>query len=62
MPYSEAQLEAQKRYQAKLASLSLRMPPELYDHYKAAAQAFGLSLRQFVLCALDEFIEHHKPK
>jgi len=59
MPYTDAAKEATKRYQAKLKPISIRVQPEEHEHYKNAADHFGLPLRQFVLQAMDEYIENH---
>ena len=59
MAYSEARLEATKKYQAKLKSVSLRVQPEEYEHYKRAADQLALPLRQLFLQGADELIENH---
>ncbi len=62
MAYNEARLEATKRYQAKLTSVSLRVKPEAYEEYKAAADQLKMPLRQLFLQGADEFIENHLKK
>lgn len=59
MAYNDARLEATKRYQAKLKSVSLRVQPDEYGQYKMAADRLGLPLRQLFLRGADEFIENH---
>jgi len=59
MAYNEARLEATKRYQAKLKSVSLRIQPEEYDQYKAAADRLDIPIRQLFLRGADEYIENH---
>ena len=59
MAYNEARLEATKRYQAKLKSVSLRVQPDEYDLYKTAADRLGMPIRQLFLRGADEFIENH---
>ena len=58
--YTEAQKKASMEYQKKLASISIRLQPEDADRYKQAAAECGMSLREFVLTAMDEKIEREK--
>ena len=55
--YTPAQKKATENYQKQLKNISIRIKPESYEVYKAAAAAAGLSLREYVLTALDEKIE-----
>ena len=47
-------------YQATLSSISIRLKPELKKKYQKAASDAGMSLRQFILCSMDEKIESMK--
>lgn len=51
-----AQKEATKRYQAKLKSLSLRIQPVEYERFSEEADRRNMSLRSFVLTAVNEKI------
>ena len=55
--YTEAQKRASEKYQKSLANLSIKLKREEYDKIKAAADAEGVSLRQFVLAAIHEKID-----
>lgn len=55
--YTEAQKKATAKYQKTLASLSIRLERTQYDRIKAAADAEGVPLRQFVLAAINEKID-----
>jgi len=57
--YSVAQGKATMKYQASLKSYNLRMPHELFERYKAAAERLGVSVRQLFLQGADEYIENH---
>lgn len=57
--YTEAQKKASMNYQKKLSSISIRVKPETAEKYKKAAADMGLSLREFILIAMDEKIERH---
>lgn len=58
--YTEAQRKASKKYQKTLASISIRLKHDDAERYKKAASDCGLSLREFVLVAMDEKIERNK--
>lgn len=45
-----------RNYQAKLASFTIKVKPAVYDRYKAAALKAGMSIRAFVLEAIEEKI------
>lgn len=51
-----------RNYQSKLVAINIRLKPAILDHYKAVAAAAGMSLRGFVLEAIDEKIEREKNK
>ena len=51
-----------KNYQSKLVGIHIRLKPAVCDQYKAAAAAAGMSLRGFILEAIDEKIEKSKNK
>lgn len=55
--YTEAQKRASEKYQKSLANLSIKLKREEYDKIKAAADAEGVPLRQFVLSAIHEKID-----
>ena len=55
--YTEAQKKATAKYQKTLASLSIRIDRAEHDKIKAAADAEGVPLRQFVLAAIHEKID-----
>jgi uncharacterized protein (DUF1778 family) len=58
--YTEAQKKASEKYQKTLANLSIKLKREEYDRIKAAADAEGVPLRQFVLAAINEKIDRQK--
>lgn len=58
--YTEAQKRASKEYQKNLSSISIRLKDEVADKYKEAAKRCNMSLRSFVLAAMDEKIERDK--
>ena len=49
--------EAQLRYQATLKQLNIRIKKEEYNRYEAFAKSRGMTLRGFVLQAIEEKIE-----
>jgi len=55
--YSVAQGKATMKYQAGLKSYNLRMPHELFERYKTAAERLGVSVRQLFLLGASEYIE-----
>lgn len=55
--YSQAQADASRKYQRKLAGIAIKVQPEQRDRYNAAAAAAGIPLRQLILQALEEKIE-----
>ena len=54
--YTDAQKEATAKYQKTLASLSIRIKKEEYEKYKEAAAAAKMSLREFIISALNDKI------
>lgn len=46
-----------KNYQSKMSAFTIRVKPTVLDRYKTAAAKAGMSLRAFVLEALDEKVE-----
>ena len=56
MAYTEAQKEATKKYLRSLKSLSIRITEDEYNKYTNAAQRSGMSLRAFVMDAIEEKI------
>ena len=54
---TEAQKKAIKTYQAKMSSISVRIKKEDYQKIKNSVEKSGISLREFVLCAIKEKIE-----
>lgn len=57
MAYSESQKNATMKYMQKLKRIPIDVKPEQYEIYKAKADSLGLSLRAFILQAIDEKIE-----
>lgn len=55
--YTDAQKKASQKYQQTLSSMSIRIKSDEYQRYKEAASSAGMSLREFILVALDEKIE-----
>lgn len=55
--YTPAQRRASDEYQKKLASISIRLKPDIADKYKFAAQRLNMSLREFVIASMDEKIQ-----
>lgn len=45
------------KYQAKLSAFTIKVKPAVLDRYRTAAAKAGMSLRAFVLEALDEKVE-----
>jgi hypothetical protein len=56
MPYTEAQKIATKKYLRSLKSLSIRITGSNYERYSSAAEADNMSLRSFVISAIEEKI------
>ena len=54
--YTAAQKAATEKYQKTLSNISIRIKKEDYAKYKEAAVNAGLSLREYILSALDEKI------
>lgn len=52
--YTPAQKEATKRYLSKQKSLSFRIPEEKYTEIQKFSKRKGLSMRAFVLKAIEE--------
>lgn len=57
---TDAQRRATMKYQATLSSISIRVKPEEADRYRQAAADSGMSLREFILVALDEKIDRNR--
>ncbi len=55
--YTEAQKKATTEYLKKLSSISIRVKPEEAEMYKNAAKQAGISLREFIITAMNEKIE-----
>lgn len=49
-----------RKYQAKLSSINIRIKPEVLDRYKDFASSVGMSLRGFILEAIEEKIMNMK--
>ena len=54
--YTEAQKRATTEYLKTLKSLSIRITKEEYEKYSNASKQLDMSLRQFVLSAMNEKI------
>lgn len=59
--YTEAQKRATENYQKTLSNISIRIKKEDYTRYKECATRAGVSLREYVLSALEEKIERERP-
>lgn len=56
--YNQAQNKATQKYiKTHLDEVKFRIPKGRKDYYKAAAEACGTSLTQFIVTAMDEKIE-----
>lgn len=55
--YTDAQKKATTKYLNSLKSLSIRISAGEYDRYKSFAEQNNMSLRAFVLAAMNEKIE-----
>ena len=60
--YTEAQKEATKKYLSSLKNLSIRVKPEEADRLKNEANRRNMSLRSFILLAVNEKIERGAKK
>ncbi|HIY60637.1 MAG TPA: cag pathogenicity island protein [Candidatus Eisenbergiella pullistercoris] len=60
--YTEAQKEATKKYLSSLKNLSIRVKPEEADRLKNEANRRNMSLRSFILLAVNEKIEREAKK
>lgn len=56
MSYSESQKKATMKYMQKLKRIPIDIKPELYNLYKYNADKLGLSLRAFIIQAIEEKI------
>ena len=54
MAYNDAQKKATEKYLKSLKRLDIRIKPEDHERYSSAAEAAGMSLRAFVLEAVEE--------
>ena len=55
MGYSPAQKRAILKYQKRQDSITIRIPKGDRERYKEMAKAKGMSLRAFILSALEEY-------
>ena len=55
--YTEAQKKAILKYQQSLKNVSIKVKPEVVERYKKAAELSGMSMREFILTAIEEKIE-----
>ena len=53
-------LQNVKTYQSKLVGIHIRLKPEVLNRYKDFASSVGMSLRGFILEAIEEKIAHMK--
>ena len=51
---SEAKKRAIKKYRSGLKNISIQVKPELYTQIEAAAKTSGMSLRGFILSAVND--------
>lgn len=57
MSISDAKKRANKKYLASQAEIKLRIPPEVKDRWRAAAEARGLSLQKFIIDSVESAIK-----
>lgn len=58
--YTEAQKKASLRYmQEKTDDIRIRAPKGTKEHWRAAAEAAGMSLNQYVIKTINEKIEQN---
>lgn len=55
--YTESQKKATEKYLKTQYQMAIRIKYEDADRYKAAAEVAGMSLREYVLCAIEEKIK-----
>lgn len=60
--YTEAQRRATDNYNKTLKNIGIRVKPEMYDRIKNAADAANLSIRAYLLQAVEEKINKDKHK
>ncbi len=56
MSYSESKKNATLKYMQKLKRIPIDLKPEQYEIYKKHADKLGISVRAFVIQAMDEKI------
>jgi len=54
MARTEADKRAQKKYQSTLKGFHIKLKPEVLERYQQAAQAKGMTFRNFVLSSMDK--------
>lgn len=54
--HKEKMIENTRNYQSKLSAITFRVKPNVFDRYKAAAANAGMSLRGFIIEAIEEKI------
>ena len=59
--YTDAQKKATNKYLKTLSSLSVRLPKNEYERFKNAAIAADISLREYVITAINEKINRDFP-
>lgn len=55
--YTDAQKKAILKYQQTLKNVSIKVKPEKVERFKKAAEQAGMSMREFILTAIEEKIE-----
>ena len=55
--YTPARAKANAKYIAQFAEIKLRLPPELKDQVRAAAEAAGESLNEYIIFAIKQRME-----
>lgn len=55
--YTPARAKANAKYIAQFAEIKLRMPPELKDQVRAAAEAAEQSLNEYIISAVRQRME-----
>lgn len=58
MAVSEAHKKASRKWDSSRDSITIRPTKEVGARIRAAAAAAGLSIQQFILAAVDEYLNH----
>lgn len=55
--YTQSQAKAIKKYLSNIGEVKIRTSKEDISRYKEKASSLGLSLNQFIICAIEEKIK-----